>query len=145
VRICIDFDDTIVKQDHPYHDLDTPLEFKDGAKDGVLALQRAGHTLVLYSGRANRALLFDPIWNPLVDERRLDPAKVAKAKRVHQLRYRQMLVFIERELPGVFAYIDSGHQGKPSADLYIDDKAIRLGDDLGGMRWAQVATIFGSE
>ena len=141
--ICVDFDNTIVKEEHRYDDLDTPLQFVDGAREGLLSLKRAGHILVLYSGRANKALLCDPSWNPLVKLDRIDPQKLAVSLRVNQRRYLQMRQFVARELPGVFSVLDAGAQGKPSADLYIDDKAVRLGPDIGGLSWAEVSQIYG--
>jgi len=140
--IAIDFDDTLVEQNEDYHDLETPLEFKPGAKEAVLQLKAAGHTLVLFSARANKALRQDwglnPLWrNGLVP---FDRYRWAASLVTNIRRYQQMLTFIEAEVPGVFAYVDDGEQGKISADVYIDDKALRYGQSVG---WPKIAVAYG--
>jgi hypothetical protein len=153
VLICIDFDGTIVRDDRPYDDVSTPLEFLDGARDGVLSLRAAGHTLVLWSGRTNRSLLYSQEWDPLVG--RTDPLTGVTYKprmplamelaglEVHWARYRQMLAFIEANLPNVFAYVDDGLQGKPLADLFIDDKALRYSERANGYGWGIIRDLYG--
>jgi hypothetical protein len=123
VRIAVDFDGTIVERDHFYEDATSPLVFRPGAREALHALRRAGHTLLLWSSRPARA----------VD----DPSPLNDA------RLRQMLDLVARELPGVFDDVVGGSEGKPAVDLFVDDKAVRLGDDLGGFSWGDVARTFG--
>lgn len=130
MKICIDFDATLVDASHPYSDLKTPLKFLPGAKEGVLALKAAGHLLILWSGRANKALLYDPKLDPLVragKKKAPTPEQWESSYKINWERYKQMLVFVEKELPGVFDAIDDGACGKVSADMYLDDRAMRFG------------------
>ena len=43
MRIALDFDGTLVYQDRPYDDLDTPLRWLPEAKEGVIDLILAQH------------------------------------------------------------------------------------------------------
>lgn len=123
----------------------TPLRFMPGAQAGLAALKRAGHVLVLYSGRANRALRIDPALDPLV---RVGVKKIRREwweanQPINEARYQQMLSFVAEHLSGVFDAVDDGQQGKPSADLYIDDKALRLGRGVDSVGWIGVAHRYG--
>ena len=141
---CIDFDNTVVVQEgRDYEDVDTPLEFMPNARAGLHSLKAAGHVLLLYSARANRALRIDPELDPLV---RAGIKKVSVGwwesnKELNQARFEQMVEFVNHELSGIFDAIDDGVQGKPSADVYLDDKALRLGP--GAQTWASVADMYG--
>lgn len=143
--ICVDFDGTIVKQDHAYEDLAHPLEFMPGARGALYALKSAGHTLILWSGRSRLALRKDPTLDPLVR------AGVKPVRRdwylratLHEARYQQMVRFVQTNLPNVFAYIfEGGETDKPGADLFIDDRAIRLTDDHRGHSWITIAEQYG--
>ena len=142
--IAVDFDGVVVRTNRSFADTTTPLQMMPGAKDGLLALKKAGHTLLLYSARANRALLFTPEWDPLVRAGVRRPHEVAWAagKELHWARYRQMLAFCETELAGVFDAIDDGLQGKPLADLFIDDRSREFGVDAHG--WADLIHLYGA-
>lgn len=146
--IAVDFDGTIVVQDgYKYSDLETPLKFMPGAKEGLAALKRAGHTLILWSGRASHYLRVNPELSPLVraSGKAVNLERWAKdSQPLNQARYEQMLEFVAVELPGVFDAIDEGDSGKPPADLFIDDKAVRYGLGLSGMGWTQLGKIFGA-
>lgn len=146
MRIAIDFDGTIVDDSHRYDDLVTPLTFKDGAKDALYALKRARHSLLLWSGRASRSNLYDPRLDPLVRagvSLRTEKSW-AESLALNLARYQQMMQFVETEIPDVFDAVDDGLGGKPSVDLFIDDKAMRLGrGDLGGVDWHQIANEYG--
>ena len=138
----IDFDNTVVKQDRPYSDITTPLELIEGAKEALLALKRAGHRLVLWSGRASRALLYDPALDPLVRVGAKPANRRAwlESRPLHWARYWQMIEFVERELPGVFDAIDDGQAGKFSFDFIVDDKALTM---RGPATWSRIARVYG--
>lgn len=145
--LAVDFDNVIVNSKHrAYADVSTPLEFMPGAKEGLLALKRAGHTLLLYSARSNRALLFTSEWDPLVRAgvKRPNEATWAQSKELHWARYRQMVEFIDQHLPSVFDAIDDGLQGKPTADVFIDDRALSFGDGADRLGWKQIALLYGA-
>jgi hypothetical protein len=63
-------------------------------------------------------------------------------REVHLARYRQMVEFVERELPGVFDAVDNG---KPTVDLIIDDKAALGGGKLTHERWGEIARRYGAQ
>lgn len=144
--IAIDFDGTLVQQDgRAYDDLDTPLVFLPGAKEGLLALKKAGHTLLLWSARMSAALLVDPSLDPLVraGARRIDRSRWEASLSLNQARCQQMLDFVDRELPGIFAAIDDGAGGKPQVDCFIDDRALRCGYGPGGATWERITYLYG--
>lgn len=141
----IDFDGTVVREDdHAFDDLSAPLRLMPGAREGLRALRRAGHALVLWSRRASLALRNgDPALDPLV-QALVRPGRPDGRASLHEARYRQMVAFVERELPGVFAYVYRGGEiDKPAADLFIDNLAIRLGDGVGGLAWRRIAALYG--
>ncbi len=144
--LAIDFDGTLVSQARSYEDVTTPLQFLPGARRGVLSLRKAGHTLILWSARSSPVLLEDPELDPLVRAgvKKADLARWEKMLPVHHARYQQMLDFVERELPGVFAAVDDGMAGKlPWVDIFIDDKALRYGYGTGGFGWPSIASMYG--
>jgi len=143
---AVDFDGTVVSDARPYADTETPLVFIPGAREALLALRRAGHTLLLWSARSSPALIDDPALNPLV---RVGAVPESRARweamrHVHLARLAQMLAFVERELPEVFDAIDDGRGGKPvGVDFFLDDKALRLGRGTGGFGWGEIAEMYG--
>lgn len=143
--IAVDFDGTIVQDDRPYDDTTTPLRFVPNAREGLQALKRAGHTLLLWSARSNRALWYDPNLDPLVRAgiRRVNIDRWRRDQPLHLARYRQMLAFVGLCLPGVFAAVDDGQQGKPCADLFIDDRALRYGFGADAVGWSSIALLYG--
>jgi len=144
--IAVDFDNTVVEsRGRGYDDVKAPLVFVLGAKAGLASLKAAGHSLLLYSARANRALREDATLDPMVrSSARKVHQKTWDADRVlNQVRYQQMLDFVARELPGVFDAIDDGQQGKPVADLFIDDRGLRLGNGPMATTWAVVSQVYG--
>jgi hypothetical protein len=142
VRICVDFDGTIVKQDRPYEDVVTPLEFVDGAKEALVSLRRAGHLLILWSGRSSRSLLYDPDLDPLVRAGAVPSNRKEwlTSRHLHRARYEQMVEFVNRELPSVFDAIDDGLGGKPACDLFVDDRGATM---RGPATWARIARQYG--
>lgn len=146
MRIGIDFDGTIVRQDdRPYDDVTTPLEFMPGAKHGLMTLKAAGHILLLWSGRVSRALLVDPLLDPLVraGSRVVSQARWEANLSLNRARVQQMLDFVDAELPGIFDAIDDGAGGKPTVDLFIDDRAVRFGHGPGALSWQQLIYLYG--
>lgn len=139
--ICCDFDGTIVSDEQPYDDTTTPLRFLPGAKSGLTRMKAAGHVLILYSGRASPWLRGDPNTDPLViaGVRRVHKGTAQRSREINQARYDQMLVFVKKELPGVFALIWE-HTGKPGADVFIDDRAAPFG--LEG--WRGMVDLYGA-
>lgn len=145
--VAVDFDGTIVREDHRYDDLQTPLVLVDGARDALEALKRARHHMLVYSGRSSRALLYDPRLDPWVRAGVVpEPPRDAwaKSRELNIARYKQMVAFVGLELPGLFDAIDDGTCGKVHADLYIDNRSLRLGrGSMGGLDWHQIAVMFG--
>jgi hypothetical protein len=143
MNIAIDFDGTVVEEG-PY-DATTPLRLKAGARYGLHSLKRAGHKLMLWSGRASPALIEDPSLDPWVRSgvKKLNLDEWRRMRVIHFARYKAMLAFITAELPGIFDAVDDGHGGKPSADLFIDDKVLRLGYGTAAVEWLEVAQMYG--
>ena len=145
--MAIDFDNVIVNsKKRAYADTTTPLEFMPGAKEGLRSLKAAGHKLLLYSARSNRALLYSAEWDPLVRAgvKRPHEATWAQSRELHWARYQQMLAFVRTELAGIFDAVDDGLQGKPLADVFIDDRALSFGDGADRIGWTQIATLYGA-
>lgn len=143
--IAVDFDGTIVSQNRDYADVKTPLEFMPYAKEGLQALKRAGHTIIVYSARANRALLVDPELDPLVRAKKkiVNKERWEASRGLHWARYHQMVDFVKENLSEEVDAIDDGQQGKPQAAVFIDDRAIRFGATLGGQGWKSIASKYG--
>jgi hypothetical protein len=143
--IAVDFDGTIVSADRPYADVTTPLVLLPGAKEGLQALKRADHTLMLWSARTNRSLLYTPDWDPMVRKGLRKPhlPKWAGTRALNWARYFQMLSFIDTALPGIFDVVDDGLQGKPLADLFIDDRSLRYGFGADAVGWSGIALLYG--
>lgn len=138
--IAVDFDGTIVEQEgRPYDDVVTPLRFMPGAREGLLALKNAGHVLILWSGRVSATIQPDP-GASLV---RAGIIGSGPRSALNQARYRQMVDFVTTHLSGVFAAIDDGRSGKPPAELFIDDRAMRLGAGGGAVSWPTLAEWYG--
>jgi hypothetical protein len=137
--IAIDFDGTVVVETE-WNYLG-PLQLQPYAKRTLRQLKESGHHLLLYSARNNRAL-YDQSLDPLVQAGVV--GSVAPSQRTISLakrRYQHMVKFVLSELPGIFDAIDDGRQGKPRADIYIDNKAITFG--VYGMEWPEIAQVFG--
>lgn len=140
--IGIDFDGTLV-QTRAYSDLTQPPILMPGAHTALKALLKADHLLILFSSRANRALRVDWRLNPLWRNLTVEQIRRWEASReFHEARYQQMVQFVAAELPGIFAFIDDGQQGKVLADLFVDDKSQRFG--ARGLLWEQVAATWGA-
>lgn len=123
MKFVVDFDGTVVREDRPYDDLKTPLEFVRGSKRTLLSLKRAGHVLILASGRASIALRKDWMAHPLWRQDLNPPVWWEKSQPLNEARYQQMIEFVRANLSGVFDAIDDGSGGKLGGDIYIDDRA----------------------
>lgn len=145
MKIAIDWDGTVVTMDRPYDDLETPPEFMPGAERALRSLKAAGHTLLLWSARASRSLLYDPMLDPFVRAgvTPLDVERWRKSQALNIARYRQMLDVVNERLPGIFDAIDDGAAGKPSVDIFLDDRSIRFGSGMGGIGWHAISEMYG--
>lgn len=144
---AIDFDGTLVSQDRPYDDLETPLQLLPGAKEALRSLKAAGHTVVVFSARASAWLRIDPLKDPLVTKglKKVDFAEWQRKQPLHEARYQEMRTFCHEELAGLVDAVDDGVQGKPQADVFIDDRAIRF--DAGahvGFDWNEIRSVYGA-
>lgn len=144
LTFAVDFDGTIVQEPESP---DAPLVLLPDAAMALRALKRAGHTLLLYSARANRAELTDPMLDPLVRAgvRKFNREQWTLDRERHRTAFAQMVAFVGVHLPGVFAAIDDGKQGKPIADYYIDNRAISIGGNpfTAAVAWGKIAQRFG--
>ena len=138
----VDFDHTVAKQSGKSGE----LKLCAGAGTALRSLKDAGHVLLLYSARANRALREDPMLDPLVrcGVRRLNRDQWEKERPLHQARYEQMIDFVNKTLPDVFSAIDDGMQGKPDVDLFIDDKVLNISSDRQFSSWREIANFYGA-
>ncbi len=146
MNIAIDFDGCVVSEDMPIDDLLDKPRLLPGAKEALLSLKKAGHILILWSGRASRAVLYGPEFDPLVRAgvRRANERAWERQKEMHHARYLQMIAICNDELPGVFDVVDDGSAGKiPEIDLFIDNHALRLGAGPFGASWEDVAAMYG--
>lgn len=146
MKIAIDFDGTIVDDSHAYDDLKAELQFLPQAREALFELKNAGHILILWSGRSNLALRDDWRHNPLwaLGKVPFNEEAWEGSKELNQARFEQMLKFVEEQLPGIFDCIDYGNQGKPSADLFIDDRALRLGGGMASVDWGYIRGVYGA-
>jgi len=147
VIICIDFDSTLVDEwGRKFADVTTPLKLMGGARKALQAMKAAGHVVLVFSARANRALREDPMLDPLarVGAVKVDIVQWTNEQPLHEARYRQMVQFCETSLRGLVDAVDDGRQGKPVADLYIDDRALRFGGGVDGHSWFDIGRQFGA-
>ena len=145
--ICIDFDSTLVDEwGRKFSDVTTPFKLMGSARKALEGMRAAGHHVVVYSARANRALREDPMLDPLarVGAVKVDIVQWTKEQPLHEARYRQMVQFCETSLRGLVDAVDDGRQGKPVADVYIDDRALRFGGGVDGHNWFDIARQFGA-
>ena len=145
--IAVDFDSTLVDEwGRKFSDVMTPFKLMAGARKALEAMQAAGHVVLLYSARANRALRVDPELDPLVRAGvvKLDRKAWEAEQPLHEARYQQMVQFAATQLKGLVDAVDDGGQGKPVADVYIDDRALRFGGGVDGHSWFDIARQFGA-
>lgn len=142
MKIAIDFDDTIVKQNKPYDQTDGKFDFVAGAKEALQSLKAAGHILLLWSARASKHHRFNIRLDPLYAVKPWEPKDLERFYAVNQARFKEMVEFVQRELPGIFDAIDEGTAGKPTVDMFIDDRACRLGST--GSSWDEIRETYGA-
>jgi len=116
-RIAVDFDGTLC--DHAYPEIGA---VKPGAKAALDIFKALGYEIIIWSCRSCH-------WD--YDIYGGDPAQpVLERKQV-----KAMVDFLKaNDIP--FDHIDDGSKGKPSADFYIDDKAIPYQNN-----WDQIAFL----
>lgn len=145
--IAIDFDSTLVDEwGRRFDDVTSPFKLMSGARKALQSMKAAGHVVLVYSARANRALREDPMLDPLarIGAVKVDIVQWTKEQPLHKARYRQMVQFCETSLKGLVDAVDDGRQGKPAADLFIDDRALRFGGGVDGHSWFDIARQFGA-
>ena len=104
MRICVDLDGVICelrRADQPYSDLKPVV----GAVEKIRALRRSGHEIIIYTARHMRTC----------------------SGNVGLVMARQGQVTL-RWLEQHQVEFDEIHFGKPHADVYIDDNAVRFAD-----------------
>jgi len=144
MKICVDFDGTVVEENGEFYSGGGPekFEFIPFAQQALRALHRAGHFLILSSCRANREKRFGP--EIFIDDTIPTDWRVVEKRlelcTIHQRRFEGMRQFIRSNLPGVFDVIDEGTLGKPIADLYFDNRAFLV---RGAREWERVGNLYG--
>ncbi len=123
--IAIDFDGTLVTGPMPRG---RALRWVAGARDALAALLDAGHDVIIYSCRSNPDVC--PPWMMEQMTEWLSSHGFLRARHEGSLT------------------ISTG--GKPLADLYIDDRAVRLSPvnangAFGGSTWAEIRSYYGVE
>lgn len=141
--LAVDFDGTLVRP-VPFDAIDVPLELLTGAREALEAFKRAGHVVLVYSSRANASLRLDGMLDPLVRAGVVpfDEATWEEEQPLHQARFEQMVDFCSKELLGLVDAVDDGVQGKPVADLFIDNRAVRFDGDPDS-DWTGLAARYG--
>lgn len=138
--LALDFDGTLVSDAHAYEDLTSPLELMPGALEALRTLKAAGHVILIYSARTNKALTEDWKLNPLWAEGIVpfDEERWRRNLPLNQARLEQMFQFILENLAGLVDAVDVGTQGKPTGvDIFIDDR------NHAGVDWLEIAALYG--
>lgn len=113
--IAVDFDGTLCEHEFPGIG-----KVKAGAKEALMMFKALGYTIVIWSCRSCH-------WN--YDVFGGDPSQPV----LEREKIKDMVAFLQREgIP--YDIIDDGSKGKPLADFYIDDKAIRFQNN-----WPEIA------
>ncbi len=116
-RIAVDFDGTIVDSEFP-----TIKGLKSGAKESLWFLRRLGFRIIIWSCRTCH-------WD--YDRYGGSPEQPT----LERERVKEMIAFLDTN--GVeYDEVDDGSRGKPSADYYIDDKAVRFDNN-----WAPIVSV----
>src|SRR5271165_4211526 len=95
---AIDYDGSVISG--------SPPRLAPGCREALLALKKAGHTLLLFSSRNNRARRFNQNLDPLiaagVTRAVQDPKTLERLQHYSQAMYRHMTKVVNQHLPGVF-------------------------------------------
>ncbi len=121
--IAVDFDDCVAYRAGP------DLLLVRGAKEALRSLKQAGHVLLLWSDRTNRARHGDATLDPLVRSGDTQDAQTMETRAAWAEADLEMRSFVDEQLPGIFDAVDDGQQGAPCVDLY-----------LGGRKYVQVTS-----
>lgn len=114
-RIAVDFDGTICYQKFP--NIGAP---KPGVREALAAIRRMGYKVIIWTCRACH-------WD--YDVYGGDPNQPVLDRQI----VKDMIAWLDQN--GIeYDEIDDGSRGKPSADYYIDDKAIHFDDN-----WTDIA------
>lgn len=109
--IAVDFDGTICDWDFP--NIGPP---KAGVREALTLFRHLGYKIIIWSCRTS-------LWNEDIFGE-LDGAGVP----IERKRVKEMIQFLnDNDIP--FDEVDDGTKGKPLADWYIDDRAIRFQDN----------------
>jgi len=116
--ICVDFDGTICEFAYP-----AIGALKPGVREALRRFKELGYYIIIYSCRA--AIRHKEKYHPGCEH--LPGLELPSVKVMKQFLDEQQIPYDE---------IDSGESGKPVADFYIDDKAVRFEDN-----WAEVQSF----
>lgn len=115
--IAVDFDGTLC--DHAFPNIGA---VKPGAREALEMFRSLGYHIIIWSCRSCH--YFYEIFGGSADTPVLE-----------RQRMKEMIAFLDVEsIP--YDSIDDGSKGKPSADFYIDDKAIRFQNN-----WPQITAL----
>ncbi len=131
--ISIDFDEVLAIRH------EGTLFPRAGAKATLESFERAGHTVLLFSPRTNRARQHLAEFDPLVRLGATNDAQDAESRVGWARLDAEMRAFVAREFPGLIDAIDDGHQGAPCVDLHIGRRVVSIAD----VSWAELANLYG--
>ena|ERR1700761_1630021 len=115
--ICVDFDGSLC--DFAFPNIGAP---KAGAKAALTLFRQLGYRIIIWSCRCSH-------WH--YDIYGGDPTEPT----LKRDRVKEMIKFLEEnEIP--YDEIDDGSRGKPTANYYLDDRAVRIDDN-----WAEIAAF----
>jgi hypothetical protein len=118
--IAVDFDKTIANTEFP-----RIIGPNEGVKEALTELRALSYKIVVWSCRTCK---FYP-----------EVFAAGLALDMNRPVIKEMIAFLdENEIP--YDYIDDGEKGKPFADFYIDDKAVRFENN-----WPEVAAFIRSK
>jgi predicted metallo-beta-lactamase superfamily hydrolase len=99
MNIYIDFDHTISPNGYTYKPQSMELPPIEGAVEAIQGIKAQGHTIIIFSCRANKDVVGDDIV---------------------ELKTKEMTDYLKKH----FIPYDSVYKEKPNYDIVIDDKAI---------------------
>lgn len=111
-----------------------------GARESLAALKKAGHVLLLWSPRTNRARQHLAEFDPLVRAGVTGDAQDDASRASWAAADREMRAFVDEYLAGYFDAIDDGRQGCPCVDLWVMARSVSVTDRAG---WAALSGLYG--